>query len=63
MGNLIEQASKLGRKAFEDGLGQAPMHNPEFIKLMDGFAVGEGVPLCKAYLDAWHQACDESLFN
>lgn len=55
----IEQARKIGRKAYENGEGQTPAYNLELMELVNGLKVGEGgIEIMNAFLNAWHKACD-----
>lgn len=50
-------AAELGRKAFEAGKMAIPALDPELMKLLKGFNIGDGgVEVITAWADAWHKA-------
>ena len=64
--NLIEKAHKLGEKAFEKGLGQAPHSNPSLDLILPESNIkfefhDVRIAMYNAYITGWHTACDKSL--
>lgn len=53
---IIKKAGELGEKAFKDGKKRIPVHDPELLKLFEGFQVGEGIAPTNAWLKAWDKA-------
>ena len=54
--NDKKKAKELGKKAFLDGKKAIPLYDKEIQDLLKGREVGEGLPLLKVWLKAWHTA-------
>lgn len=53
--NEILQASVLGTIAFKEGR-RIPYHDTQLMKMTEGKAVGESLPIFRAYIKAWDNA-------
>jgi hypothetical protein len=56
---IVEEAGRLGAKAFADGKMCIPRHDAEFMKLIAGKQAGESIP----YLDAWLKAFTKAVVD
>ena len=57
----IERSKELGRLARENGTATAPAQDAEFLKLLDGLQVGEGIKFSKVWNEAFHAAAPKEL--
>jgi hypothetical protein len=52
----VQQAAILGAQAFKDGLRRVPVTDKNLNALLAGNQVGEGLPVLKAWTQAWDKA-------
>lgn len=55
-----EKAYNFGVEAFNRGERCVPAHDKEFLKILEGLKVGEGIPLLKAWNKGW---TDKNLYR
>lgn len=61
---ILEQAKQMGHEAFAAGETGIPAHNKPLNDLMSSLALGigeGGLEMMKAFINGWHDACDEML--
>lgn len=63
MTNKENQANQIGRKAFNNDLGQVPASDANLQPLFEGCQIGDGQAdaIISAWLDGWHSECDAKL--
>jgi len=52
----IKTATKLGLRAFENGIKCAPILDKDLMKLLVNNKVGEGILIMKAWVRSWTEA-------